>query len=420
MATNSLTSNLRVFLVGGAVRDELLGRKVVERDYLVVGTTPEKMLSLGFTPVGKDFPVFLHPKTKEEYALARTERKQGKGYTGFVCYSSPDVTIEEDLIRRDLTVNAMAKDESGAIIDPFNGQQDLNDKVLRHVSDAFVEDPLRVLRVARFAARYFSYGFTIAEETKKLMTDISLSGELEALSSERIWKEMQRSIEEGHPEVFFQTLRECKALNVIWPSLDKLWGIPNPPQWHPEICTGVHTMMVLQQAVKLSNKPEIRFAAICHDLGKGLSCETKLPSHPGHEQAGLPLVEEICTNLRVPNNYKSLSLKACEFHLHIHKIFELKPAPILKMFNRLDIWRKPDEFSDFLLVCQADFNGRTGFEERPYPQAKYLREVADAARSVNAQDFIKKGIQGRAIKAAMEQAKLQEIANIKEKWALDK
>ncbi len=267
MANVDKISDLNIFLVGGAVRDSLLNRKVIEHDYLVVGATAQKMLDLGFTSVGKDFPVFLHPRTKDEYALARTERKQGQGYTGFVCYAEPDVTIEQDLMRRDLTVNAIAQDYDGNLIDPYNGQSDLKNKILRHVSPAFAEDPLRVLRVARFAARYHQYGFTIAEETLNLMSDIAISGELASLSAERIFKEMQRSLEEDNPEVFFETLRACQALKCIWPELDALWGVPNPVEHHGEVCSGIHTMMVLKQEVKRSALGQVRYAALCHDLG---------------------------------------------------------------------------------------------------------------------------------------------------------
>ncbi|MEW6982406.1 multifunctional CCA addition/repair protein [Colwelliaceae bacterium 6471] len=407
-------SQLETYLVGGAVRDSLLNRKVTERDYLVVGASAEQMLALGFQPVGKDFPVFLHPKTKEEYALARTERKQGQGYTGFICHSSPDITIEQDLARRDLTINAMAQGKDGEIIDPYNGQEDLNNRILRHVSPAFVEDPLRVLRVARFAARYYDYGFTIANETLALMQSIASSGELNTLSAERVWKEMQRSLEESHPEVFFKVLHQCSALEKIWPELDALWGVPNPAKWHPEICSGVHTMMVLQQAVRFSNKVSVRFAALCHDLGKSLTPDAKWPSHPGHEKAGLPLVEKICSQLRIPAQYKSLALKVCEHHLHCHKAFQLKASTLLRIFNQIDIWRKVEEFDDFILACKADFNGRLGLEQQPYPQEKYLRDCANAARRVTATEFVEQGLQGKAIKDAMNHARLDAITAVKQ------
>ena len=431
------TSTLDIYLVGGAVRDKLLNRKVKDKDYLVVGATVEQMLALGFNQVGKDFPVFLHPKTKQEYALARTERKQGQGYTGFDCYAAPDVTIEQDLLRRDLTVNAMAMSKDGTVIDPYNGQQDLNNRVLRHVSDAFIEDPLRVLRVARFAARYHNEGFTIADETLALMTKISESGELATLSAERVWQEMQRALcEEGepeneangnsikqHPEVFFQVLRQCQALKVIWPELYVLWGVPNPPQWHPEICSGDHTMMVLHQAVLLTahskNKTAIRFAALCHDLGKGLTISEEWPSHRGHEKSGLPLVEKISKQLKVPTYCKQLALKVCEHHLHCHKAFQLKASTLLRIFNQLDVWRKPQEFDDFIIACKSDFLGRLGFENKPYPQEQYLKDCAQAATKVNAKAFVELGLKGIAIKEAIAKARLQAIKEVKQQYQVE-
>ncbi|NQZ26140.1 MAG: multifunctional CCA addition/repair protein [Colwellia sp.] len=433
--SESKHSQLNTYLVGGAVRDKLLNRPIKDKDYLVVGSSVEEMLKLGYQQVGKDFPVFLHPQTKAEYALARTERKQGQGYTGFSCYFAPDVTIEQDLLRRDLTVNAMAMADNGDIIDPYNGQKDLNDRILRHVSDAFVEDPLRVLRVARFAARYHKYGFTIADETLALMQEISASGELKTLTPERVWQEMQLSladggdeadINSGNPEVFFQVLKQCNALEELWPELAVLWGIPNPALWHPEICSGLHTMMVLQQAVLLTqlapnvqddNKTAIRFAALCHDLGKGITETHLLPSHKGHEKAGLPLVEKISKQLKVPTHYKQLALKVCEYHLHCHKAFELKASTLLKMFNHLDIWRKPEEFDLFLMACKADFLGRLGFEQRPYPQEEYLQAAVKAARAVTAKAFVEQGLQGLAIKEAMAKARLNAIVSVKADYA---
>jgi len=415
-ADNNTVKRLETYLVGGAVRDKLLKRAVKDRDYLVVGATVVQMLTLGYQQVGKDFPVFLHPETKEEYALARTEKKQGQGYTGFSCYFAADVTIEEDLKRRDLTVNAMAINDQDEIIDPYHGQKDLNDRILRHVSDAFIEDPLRVLRVARFAARYHSYGFTIAPETMSLMTKLSESGELQSLTAERIWQEMQRSLTEEHPEVFFEVLHQCQALKALWPELDVLWGIPNPALWHPEICSGIHTMMVLQQAVKLSSNTAVRFAALCHDLGKGLTPSPLWPSHKGHEKSGLPLVEKICTQLKTPTQYKQLALKVCEHHLHCHKAFELKASTLLKIFNQLDVWRKPQEFDDFLIACKADFLGRQGFENRPYPQEHYLKSAMQSAMAVTAKAFVEQGLKGIEIKTAMAEARLEAIKTVKLQW----
>jgi tRNA nucleotidyltransferase (CCA-adding enzyme) len=428
-------SELNSYLVGGAVRDKLLNRPIKDEDYLVVGASVEQMIKLGYHQVGKDFPVFLHPKTKAEYALARTERKQGQGYTGFSCYFAPDVTIEQDLLRRDLTVNAMAMDQNGNIIDPYNGQNDLNARILRHVSDAFIEDPLRVLRVARFAARYHKYGFTIADETLNLMQEISASGELKCLTPERVWQEMQLSLADGgansdintgNPEVFFEVLQQCNALEELWPELAILWGIPNPALWHPEICSGIHTMMVLQQAVLLTqaipveqsdHRTAVRFAALCHDLGKGITPDQLWPSHKGHEKSGLPLVERICRQLKIPSHYKQLALKVCEFHLHCHKAFELKASTLLKMFNQLDIWRKPEEFDLFLMTCKSDFLGRLGFENRIYPQEQYLQAAVKAAREVTAQAFVAQGLQGLAIKEAMAKERLSVIIKIKANFA---
>jgi len=411
-------SQINSYLVGGAVRDKLLNRKSYDHDYVVVGSTVKEMLSLGFTQVGKDFPVFLHPKTKEEYALARIERKVDLGYTGFTCDASELVTIEEDLLRRDLTINAMAQKANGDLIDPYGGQEDLKNRVFRHVSDAFIEDPLRVLRVARFAARYHSYSFTIAEETLALMTQISQSNELQSLSSERIYIELNKSLLEDHPEVFFETLKSCGALKVLLPEIDVLWGIPNPVKWHPEICSGIHTMMVLQQAVKLSNKAEVRFAALCHDLGKGITPEPQWPSHRGHEQTGLPLIEKLCARLKVPNSYQSLALKVCEYHLHCHKAFELKSTTILKVFNALDVWRKPEEFNDFILACTADMRGRIGFEDKEYPQADYLHQLAKASREVSAKRFVEEGLQGIEIRNAIEKERLNIIHLVKQKYTI--
>jgi tRNA nucleotidyltransferase (CCA-adding enzyme) len=409
-------SHIKSYLVGGAIRDKLLNRESYDHDYVVVGSTVNEMLSLGFTQVGKDFPVFLHPETKEEYALARTEKKLGIGYTGFTCNSSKLVTLEEDLLRRDLTINAMALKPNGEIIDPYNGQDDLKNRILRHVSEAFIEDPLRVLRVARFSARYHSYGFTIAKETLALMTQISRSNELQSLSSERVFIELNKSLLEDHPEVFFETLKSCGALSVLLPEIETLWGIPNPIKWHPEVCSGVHTMMALQQAVKLSNKAEVRFAALCHDLGKGITPEAEWPSHRGHEKSGLPIVKALCKRLKVPSSYQALALKVCEYHLHCHKAFELKPSTILRVFNALDVWRKPEEFNDFILACTADMRGRTGFEDKEYPQAAYLHQLATQARNVSARKFVEQGIKGSAIKEAIEKERLLLIQNIKQNF----
>lgn len=413
---SNITQQLNYFLVGGAVRDSLLNRTIVDKDYVVVGSSVDEMLALGFLQVGKDFPVFLHPKTKQEFALARTEKKAGQGYTGFDCDASANVTLEEDLLRRDLTINAMAMDDSGNIFDPYHGQADLDNRLLRHVSIAFIEDPLRVLRVARFAARYHACGFKIAPETLSLMTKLSESGELLSLSGERVWQEMQRSLADSNPEVFFQVLYQCQALKSLWPDLHNLWGVPNPEKWHPEICSGLHTMMVLRQAVLLSTKTSVRFASVCHDLGKSLTDDNKLPSHPGHETAGLPLIEALCSRLRVPSSHKTLALKVCQFHLHAHKAFELKPSTILKLFNQLDVWRKPEEFDDFLLCCQADFTGRLGFETRDYQQKDFLYSAYEVLKKVTAKPFVAQGLKGMAIKAAINQQQLDELKRYKQHY----
>jgi tRNA nucleotidyltransferase (CCA-adding enzyme) len=372
------------------------------------------MLAQGYQAVGADFPVFLHPKTKEEYALARIERKIGAGYTGFSCDASSDVSLEEDLMRRDLTINAMAMDDQGNIIDPYNGQEDLDNKLLRHVSDAFIEDPLRVLRVARFAARYHNLGFRIAPETMALMQTIVESGELSALSAERVWQETARSLMENHPEVYFENLRSCGALAVWFPELDVLWGIPNPPKWHPEIDTGIHTMMVLQQAVKLSDKLTVRFAGLVHDLGKGLTPPENWPSHRGHEKLGLEAINTFCDRLKAPNDCRELGLMVSEFHTHIHQAFELKASTILGMLNRCDVWRKPQRFADFLLTCKADARGRTTFENSEYKNAEYIWQAYEAAAKVDIKAIVAKGYQGKAIKEQTEQQRISLIQAFKD------
>ncbi len=407
---------MQIYLVGGAVRDQMLGRPVKDKDYVVVGATPAQMLALGYEQVGKDFPVFLHPKSKQEYALARTERKSGKGYTGFICDTSASVTLEDDLRRRDLTVNAMAQSEHGDLIDPYGGQQDLDARVLRHVSDAFIEDPLRVLRVARFAARYHQLGFTIANETMALMTQISQSEELSHLSAERVWQETQRSLQDPAPRVYFEVLRACAGLTHWFPEIDALWGVPNPPKHHPEIDTGLHTMMVLEQACLLSDSVAVRFAALVHDLGKALTPPEKWPSHHGHGQLGLAAINALCDRLKAPNDCRELALLVSEFHGHIHTAPELKPSTLLKVFNRCDVWRKPERFEQLLLACEADARGRTGFELLPYPQADYVRTMLTAALSVDIKAIVASGIKGPEIKAELEAQRQQAIADAKQTW----
>ena len=407
---------MQIYLVGGAVRDTLLGLNVKDRDWLVVGATPAQMLKLGYQQVGADFPVFLHPHSKEEYALARTERKTAGGYTGFTCNAAPDVTLEEDLLRRDLTINAIAMDENKQLIDPYHGQQDLELKILRHVSDAFIEDPLRVLRVARFAARYHALGFTIAAETLALMQQICASGELTYLSAERVWQETARSLEGNNPEVYIEVLRQCGALKIWFTELEVLWGVPNPPQWHPEIDTGIHTIMVLQQAAKLSDKLTVRFAALVHDLGKGLTPQEKWPSHPGHENSGLASVNSLCKRIKAPNECRELALLMSEYHTHVHKAFELKPATVLKVLNHCDVWRKPQRFADLLLCCEADARGRTGFENRDYPNASYFWQAYQTALQVDVKAIVASGLKGEAIKQRLNELRLEAIKEFKESY----
>ena len=388
---------MEVYLVGGAVRDELLGIPVAERDWCVVGAEPEALERLGYRPVGKDFPVFLHPDTGEEYALARTERKTGAGYRGFAFHTDPAVTIEEDLGRRDLTINAMARNTDGELIDPFGGAGDLETRTLRHVSAAFVEDPVRILRVARFAARFASYGFTVADETIALMTEIVESGEADALVPDRVWKETESALGERSPQVFFETLRECGALKVIFPEIDALFGVPQPEKWHPEIDCGIHTLMVLEQAATLSAEVDVRFAALVHDLGKATTAKDKLPSHPGHEARSVRLVDALSKRLPIPNGYRDLGRLAAEFHTHCHRAFELRASTLLKVLEKSDAFRRPERFEKLLVACEADSRGRTGFEERAYPQADYFRGAFRAASAVRIDDLTSGDLDGAAI-----------------------
>ncbi|MGL5109481.1 MAG: multifunctional CCA addition/repair protein [Vibrio ordalii] len=403
---------MQVYLVGGAVRDQLLHIDIYDKDWVVVGSSPEQMLATGFTPVGKDFPVFLHPKTKQEYALARTERKTGAGYTGFACYYAPDVTLEEDLARRDLTINAIAQDNAGKLIDPYGGQRDLHNRLLRHVSDAFIEDPLRVLRVARFAAKFAHLGFTIADETMALMKQIRQSGELQHLTAERVWQEWQKSLATQHPEIFISALRQCGALKVVLPELDRLFGVPQPEKWHPEIDTGVHTLMVAAQAAKLSSSIAVRFAAQVHDLGKGVTPKNEWPSHKMHCHTGVNIIKALCERVRIPNECKELALLVCEQHSNIHRAAELKPSTKLKILDKLDAWRKPERLLDVLLCCQADHAGRLGCEETPYPQRDIFLKAYQAALSVDVQLVIRDGFQGKAIKEELDKRRIAAISTV--------
>jgi tRNA nucleotidyltransferase (CCA-adding enzyme) len=371
---------MEVYLVGGAVRDELLGRKVAERDWVVVGATPDELLRQGYRQVGREFPVFLHPQTHEEYALARRERKSGAGYRGFVTDAAPTVTLEDDLKRRDLTINAMARSLDGTLIDPHGGRRDLEARLLRHVSDAFVEDPVRILRVARFAARFAPLGFRVAGETLELMRAMVTSGEVQALVPERVWQEAERALGEARPAAFFEVLRACGALAHIFPEVEALFGVPQPAQWHPEIDTGVHTLMVIDMAARLSPLASVRFAALTHDLGKALTPHEKWPRHPGHEVASVRLVTELCARLRVPNEFRDLAILVARHHGVVHRAFELRPGTVLELLENTDALRRPERFESFLLACEADARGRTGLEDRSYPQGDYLRTALAAAR----------------------------------------
>lgn len=400
---------MQIYKVGGAVRDRLLGREVNEIDWVVVGASAEQMLELGYRPVGADFPVFLHPQTGEEYALARTERKSGRGYGGFTFFASPEVTLEEDLIRRDLTVNAMAEDDHGTLIDPYGGQQDLAAKLLRHVSPAFAEDPLRVLRVARFAARYAPLGFSVAAETMSLMRELSESGELTALTPERSWKEISRALMEPRPDVFIQVLRDCGALRVLLPEVDVLFGIPQPPAHHPEIDTGVHVLSVLRQCAEHQQPLTVRWACLLHDVGKGLTPEAEWPRHIAHEHKGLKLIRAINQRCKAPKDCQELALQVGEFHTHGHRALELKPSTLLKLLQGFDVFRRPQRFEEFIAACEMDARGRLGLEQREYPQADYLRAAMHAARAVAVQPLLARGLQGAELGNALQEERLQAV-----------
>jgi tRNA nucleotidyltransferase (CCA-adding enzyme) len=373
---------METYVVGGAVRDELLGLPVKDRDHVVVGATPEQMEALGYKPVGKDFPVFLHPETHEEYALARTERKVGKGYKGFHVFASPEVTLEEDLARRDLTVNAIARAENGEIIDPYNGVSDIKARMLRHVSPAFIEDPVRILRVARFAARFTD--FSIASETMELMRWMVNEGEVDALVPERVWQELSRGLMEARPSRMFETLLDCGALARILPELNRLWGVPQPAQHHPEVDTGVHVMMVVDYAAAMNYSLPVRFAALTHDLGKGTTPKDMLPRHIGHEERSVELLRDVCSRLRVPNDCKELAHIVARYHGKVHRAEEMRPDTLVRLLQDTDAFRQPERFREFLRACESDSRGRGGFEDRPYPQAERLLKVLEAASGVDA------------------------------------
>lgn len=403
---------MQVYLVGGAVRDSLLGHPYQEKDYVVVGATPEHMLAQGFQPVGKDFPVFLHPKTKEEYALARTERKSGKGYHGFQFFTDTTVSLEEDLIRRDLTINAIAMDQDGKIYDPYGGQTDLENKTLRHVSEAFAEDPLRVLRVARFAARYSPYGFHIASETLQLMQTMAESGELDALTPERVWKETSRALLEDHADIYFQTLRDCGALKHLFPEIDALFGVPQRPEYHPEVDCGIHTLMSLQQACKSNYSLDVRFAVLVHDLGKALTPIHELPRHIMHEERGVKPVTELCERLKVPTQTRQLALSVCKEHLKCHQIMSLKPGTVWRLLQRLDVLRRPERVEAFVQACECDARGRLGLEDRPYPQAQYMLDAMQVVRSIKVQD-LPENIKGAEIGEMLIQCRIDALTEFK-------
>ena len=405
---------MQIYKVGGAVRDRLLGRPISEVDWVVVGASAEQMLELGYRPVGADFPVFLHPQTGEEYALARTERKSGHGYGGFTFHASPDVTLEQDLIRRDLTVNAMAEDDQGNLIDPYNGQQDLEARILRHVSPAFAEDPLRVLRVARFAARYAPLGFSVAPETLMLMRQLAESGELAHLTAERSWKEISRALMEPRPDVFVQVLRDCGALAALLPEVDDLFGVPQPQAHHPEIDTGEHVLSVLRQCAEHDQPLNVRWASLLHDVGKGLTPEDQWPRHIAHEQKGLRLIQAINERCKAPRDCAELAMLVGEFHTHGHRALELRPSTLLELLQRFDVFRRPQRFAEFVAACEMDARGRLGLEQREYPQGAYLLGAAEAARQVPVKPLLEKGFKGAELGEALNRERLQALKAYKD------
>ena len=401
---------MEVYLVGGAVRDELLGRTVRERDWVVVGARPEELEQRGYRAVGQDFPVFLHPDTHEEYALARTERKTGRGYHGFEFQASPDVSLEQDLARRDLTINAMARNADGVLIDPYGGREDLDNRLLRHVSPAFAEDPVRILRLARFAARYHRLGFRVAPETLELCRQMVDSGEVDALVPERVWQELSRALMEPTPVPFFRVLRACGALARVLPEVDRLFGIPEPEQYHPEGDTGEHTLLVVDQAARLEGPLPVRWAALVHDLGKATTPSQVWPRHPAHEHRGVPLVEALCERLRVSRECRDLARLVCRYHLEAHRAFELRANTLLKLLEGLDLFRRESRLAPFLLACEADARGRLGLEDRPYPQAAFLREAYRVAAAVTAKPFVQAGLKGKQIAEAVTRERIRALA----------
>jgi len=390
---------METFLVGGAVRDKLLNIPIKDEDWVVVGARPKDLLALGYKQVGKGFPVFLHPDSKQEYALARTERKKGTGHTGFDIDASERVSLEEDLLRRDLTINAMAQTKTGAIIDPFNGQRDLSRKLLKHVSDAFAEDPLRVLRVARFAACFRHLGFRVAPETLELMNNMVQSGELESLVAERIWQETELALASTTPGEYIAVLRECEALKIILPEVNALFGVPQTSKYHPEIDTGIHTLMCLERVIKLSDDIAVRYAALVHDVGKAATDQSKWPSHSGHEALGIALQDQIAKRLRIPSEHNQLAALVCEHHTKLHRIQQLQPIALLNLLESLDAFRRPERLEKFLLVCEAVVPSRIGFEDHEYPQRDYLNAVLAATRDLNFATLLAEKGKGNAAEA---------------------
>lgn len=403
---------MEIYLVGGAVRDELLDRSVSERDWVVVGATPAELESRGYRPVGKDFPVFLHPQTGEEYALARLERKVAPGYRGFTTEFSPSVTLEQDLARRDLTINAMARDIAGNIIDPFGGRGDLDKRLLRHVSPAFVEDPVRILRVARFIARFAHLGFSVAPETLTLMRRMVDAGEADALVPERVWRELARALDEPTPRAAIELLREVGALRVILPELDALFGVPQRPEWHPEVDTGEHTLLALQVAASRGASQAVRFAVLVHDLGKALTPRAEWPRHHAHETLGLPAIEALCARLRVPQEHRELGLLASRFHTHVHRGLELRTSTLLELLEHCDAFRRPARFVEFLEACECDARGRLGFAEKPYPQRARVEQAFEIARSISLTESEREGLDGAAIGERLRSKRLAALKRI--------
>ncbi|PAV11353.1 multifunctional CCA tRNA nucleotidyl transferase/2'3'-cyclic phosphodiesterase/2'nucleotidase/phosphatase [Arsenophonus sp. ENCA] len=398
---------MQIYLVGGAVRDQLLGLPVSDRDWVVVGATPDDLIKLGFQQVGKDFPVFLHPKTREEYALARTERKTGVGYTGFSCYAAPDVTIEEDLLRRDLTINAIAQTEDGQLIDPYNGERDIKNLLLRHVSAAFAEDPLRILRVARFAARLANQKFTIANETQSLMKKMVFNHEFSTISAERVWGETEKALQSLSPEIYFRVLYDCGALAILFPEINQLFGIPAAAKSHPEI----DTLLTLKVAASLTDNVETRFAALCHDFGKALTPSEQYPAHDDYVSKGISLIEAMCNRLRIPNRMKELAKLVARFHQQIHQINQSTPETVINLFNQLDSWRKPERINKLVIACEADARSRIGREHITYPQAKFVIEAFKTVQQVSSKDLIEQGITGIAIRDELNRKRIQTLTD---------